>query len=220
MTGMKLYYSPGACSLAAHVVLEEIGHPHELVRVHTGYEEHQAPAYLAINPVGLVPTLEVDGQRLTETTAILRYLARTAPNAALEPSEPLPAARVDEVLSRLASLAHPAYRMVIRPDRVAKETGVSQDGLQAIGRRDFATTLDHIEVSLPDEGFVAGAFSIADPYLFVFWSWARYAGFDTDRWPRITRIARTVASRDATRRALVAEALVDAEGRPTPPERV
>lgn len=218
---MLLYYSPGACSLAAHIVLEELALPHTLERVHTGYEEHQTARYRAVNPIGLVPTLEVDGRRLTETTAILRDLARRTPEAELYPSDLERAARVDELLSRLASIAHPAYRMVIRPDRVTRDVeGVPLDGVRAIGRREFQSILDHVEASLPETGYVVGDYSIADPYLFVFWSWSRYARFDSGRWPRMTRIAREVGQRPATRAALLAESLVDAEGRPTPPERV
>lgn len=217
---MLLYYSPGACSLAAHILIEELGLAYELVRVHTGYEEHQTDTYLAVNPVGRVPTLQLNGRRLTETTAILRYLARLAPDHGVYPAEPEVASRIDELLSRLATIAHPSYRMGIRPDRVAKDTNADLDQLRAIGRREFASILDHIETSLGDGDFVAGTYSIADPYLFVFWSWARYAQFDADRWPNITRIALNVAARPATRKALRDESLIDETGRPTPPERV
>src|SRR5215472_9703022 len=96
---LTLYYSPGACSLAAHVILEEIGAPFDTVRTPIAEGANQRPEYLALNPRGLVPTLKDGPFVLTESTAILEHLARLFPDVGLISSEPRLAARCRELLS-------------------------------------------------------------------------------------------------------------------------
>lgn len=220
MKNLKLYYSPGACSLAAHLVLEELELPHTLVRVATGDDQHREPQYLAKNPVGLVPLLEMDDLRVTETTAILRFLARQRPARAMYPSDSVLALRCDELLSQLSSLAHPYYRFIVRPDRLIGARDISPSGLREVGKERFIAALTHVESRLPESGYIFSSYSIADAYVSCFWLWARYANIDVGRWPRISSIAREALRRPASRRTMVAESLVNAAGEATPPARV
>lgn len=218
---MILYYSPGAVSLAVHVLLRELGRSFELRRVPTGDDAHKAPDYLAVNPVGRIPALEVDGQVLTETPAILSFLAR---GTAWLPEGGWERARCDEILSRVASLAHPPFRMVVRPDRII-EPAAGEDALAAVragGFRDFRAALGHLEAALTDEGWAVGTTgpTVADVSLAVMGNWARFVRIPAEEIPGITRLSGSILGRPAAQAAIRAEGLVDDAGRPTPPTRV
>ena len=116
---MRLYYSPGACSLASHIVLEETGLPFEAVRTPVFEGAHRTPEFRALNPRGFVPALEEDGRVLTENAAIMLYLAHRRPEAGLLPEEPEPLGRCLEWLSWQASTAHIAFAQHWRPERFA-----------------------------------------------------------------------------------------------------
>src|SRR6476469_1107599 len=106
---MKLFYSPGACSLSDHIVLEWIGQPYEAVRL--SREQRQSPEYLAINPAGAVPALEQDGWVLTQNAAILNYLAETFPQAGLAgDGTPRGRAEVNKWLALVNADIHPAFQ--------------------------------------------------------------------------------------------------------------
>src|SRR3954470_172960 len=114
MTALKLYYSPGACSLAPHVALEEIGIAYEPVKVALAKGEQRTPEYLAINPKGRVPALAEDDGVLTENAAILPYIAQRLPEARLWPSDPREAARAAEWIGWIAT-AGPIASPPVRP---------------------------------------------------------------------------------------------------------
>lgn len=218
---MTLYYSPGAVSMTVHILLRELERPFELVRVPTGDDAHLQSAYLSVNPVGRIPALQVDGKVLTEVPAILSYLAR---GTSWLPEGGWVRARCDEVLSRIVSLAHPSFRMAVRPDRVLS-SDASPDALAAAqdaGRRDFVRALGHVEQSVEDEGWALGTEhpTIADIYVAVLTSWGRFIGESMDGMPRLRRISKAILTRPSARAVFVVEGLVDAEGRPTPPARV
>ncbi len=150
---MKLYFSPGSISLAVHITLRELSLPFELVPTPTGDEAHQSEAYLAINPLGRVPALVDEEFRLTETAVILRWLAAQNSDAGLLPSNPAAAVRCDEILSQLSTIAHPAYRMVMRPDRVAGRPldDATAERLREAGKATFLHTLVAVDKRLPEE---------------------------------------------------------------------
>ncbi|MEN0060687.1 MAG: glutathione S-transferase family protein [Myxococcota bacterium] len=217
---MILHYSPGAVSMAAHILLRELGLDFELRAYPTGDDAHLTPAYLALNPMGRVPTLEVDGRTLTEMPAILIHLGR---GTAWLPTEGWARARCDELLSQIASLAHPPYRMAMRPDRILGPSGdeAAQRAVREAGRREFLRVIQIIDGQLPETGPAVGLNrSVADPYLAVIWLWVRYLGESTRPYPRLSRIAVEMLRRPAAQHVMVAEGLVDAEGQPTPPTRV
>jgi glutathione S-transferase len=208
-----LYYSPGACSMAPHIVLEELGlhYRTELVSVANG-DTARAP-YLAINPKGRVPALLIPGEArvLTEVSAILIYLARQRPASGLLPADdPLSEARCQEWLAWLSSWLHTVgFGLLWRPARFSPNT--SQHGtLQAMGRQTIHAAFVEIERQLADgrEWAMPGRYSILDPFLLVFYRWGNRIGFAmrTD-FPAWTSITDRVAKRPAVCRVLESEGL-------------
>ena len=181
-----LYYSPGACSLGPHIVLEEIGKPYQRQKVQAG-PETQTADWRAINPKGRVPALSgVPGRiggasdLLTEANAIMVYLARSNPEAGLLPSDPAAEARVIEWLNWLSSGVHTSiYARIRRPARFLEDESLYPI-LQEKGRKDLRDAYAYAESLLGDgrDWAVPGGYSLADIYLFVFYYFGYGAGFD------------------------------------------
>ncbi len=200
----KLYYSPGACSLAAHTVLEEIGAPYEAQVVNLREGEHKQPTYLAINPKGAVPALATEHGVLTENVAILNYLAAKHPEAGLAPINDVYAtASLTSFNGFLGSSVHPAIGklMFSRPPMEGEARSQQQDLTM--------TKLRLLEDSLFVGPWALGSkFSVADPYLMVFERWARQGGLlDASGFPKLNEHLDRIQQRPATQRALAAEGL-------------
>ncbi len=210
MTARTLYYAPGACSLAVHIALEETGAPYETVRLDLAKGDQRAPEFLSVNERGRVPALYEDGWVLTEASAILRHLARAHPEAGLMPDEPRHAALADEWLGWLATAHQVAYAQVRRPERYAADEAAF-DAIRAKGADTFGDLCTMTEVRLSNGGWaVEGRYSIVDPYLLVFWLWARgpAIGFAMDAmFPAWTAHTRAMAARPAVRAVLAREGL-------------
>lgn len=212
-----LYYSPGACSLAAHIALEELGVAYaiELVSIPDGATSH--PAYLAINPKGRVPALRIDGERkvLTELPAILTYLARKHPEGGLLPTiNPVLEARCHEWLAWLTGWLHGVgFGLLWRPGRFDSDES-RHEALQARGRQIILEAFAQIERQL-DHGHMWGmpfGFSVVDPALFVFYQWGIRIGLPMQAdYPAWTSIAARVAERPAVRRVLEREGITIAQ---------
>jgi glutathione S-transferase len=207
---MKLFYSPGACSLASHIALEETGTAFEPVVVKLTERAQRRPEYLAINPKGRVPALADGDFVVTENPAILRYIARKCPWAGLWPDDPRDEARCAEWLAWTSSTIHPTYSHMRRPERYATGDEAKADVVQtAIGAvRQLWTEVDRRIAALPGEYLLGWRYSVADIYLFVFWTWGRNPafGFDMERdLPAWTAHARRVGARPAVKRALERE---------------
>ncbi|WP_460448781.1 glutathione S-transferase family protein [Alsobacter sp. SYSU BS001988] len=207
---LKLYHSPGACSLAAHLVLEEAGAAFEPVRVNFAEGEQRSPAYLALNPKGRVPAL-VDGDWvLTEVPAILRYVARTHPAAGLWPDDPRDEARCAEWLAWCSSTVHVSYAHVRRPERYASSDAAKAEVMEK-GRETCLDVWSQVDARLAGRIFAAGdSLSVADFYVLVFWLWGRgpTLGFDMPAaYPHWTAHARRMAERPAVRRVFEREGL-------------
>lgn len=203
---MRLYYVPGACSLASHIALNEIGAAFELDQVDTKAGLTQSGADFArLNPNGYVPALELDdGQVLTEGAAILQYIAALAPSAELAPTDPLSRARLQQHLNYVASELHKAFspffsgRDLSSAEREAATAGVARrldyvDGLFADGR----------------EHLLGEAFTVADAYLFVVSSWATPTGIGLDRWPNLKAFVERVGQRPHVQAAMRREGLLN-----------
>ena len=117
---MTLYFSPGACSLASHIGLEETGAPYEAKPILLAKGQQRTEEYQKINPRGKVPALSVDGKILVENTAILTYLARRFPEKKLMPTDPAEEARGIGTMCWFSSIVHPSYQRVNRPERFAE----------------------------------------------------------------------------------------------------
>ena len=209
---MKLYYSPGACSLASHIALEETGAPFEPLLTPTASGAQRTPEYLAINPKGRVPAL-VDGDLVvTENPAILRFVAVKHPDAKLWPAEPRLDARCAEWLAWCSSGIHPTYSHIRRPERYATSEAARADVVET-GVKATQKLWGEVEARIAAEGspWVLGPdYSVADAYLFVFWTWARSPalGIDAARdLPAWTAHARRMGERPAVRRVLEREGI-------------
>lgn len=165
---LTLYYAPGACSMAAHIVLEESGETYEAKRVDLGKGEQRTEAYLKIHPLGRVPALRLDsGEALTENTAILPYLGK---RYAMWPVEPLGVARALSVIGFFASTVHPAHAHISRPERYATDKSHFPD-IQAQGRKMFHEYLKQIDGMLAGRQWLSDQYSVLDPYAFTFYTW-------------------------------------------------
>lgn len=177
---MKLFYSPGSCSLAPHILLEEIGHPYQLEKVLVAEGQTQTPQYLAINPKGRIPALEIrEDLILTELPAISFYLARSDDSARLIPRDPLLEARCIEWFNWLSGAVHAvAFGQIWRPARFVQNETIFTD-IKEKGRLNVLENFAFIEKQLQDRIWAVGKdYSLVDPYLLVFYYWGIRIGLD------------------------------------------
>ena len=133
---LTLYFSPGVCSTASHIGLEELGVPYEKKPTLLPKGEHKTEAYLKVNPRGKVPALDVDGQVLTENTAILSYLGRRYPEKNLFPKDPLDQARCISTMAWFSNSVHPHFTHFVRPERYA-EGEAAQAAVKETAKKTF-----------------------------------------------------------------------------------
>lgn len=215
----RLYYSPGSCSMAAHIILEEIGAPYELQLISSlGATEGKMTAtsdWKAVNPKGRVPALlgvpgRIGGAEnlLTELHAILIYLARTHASVGLLPAEPAGEARCIEWMNWLASNVHAmSYGQIWRPSRFTANAS-DIPGVQAKGEQNVRDQYAYIEILLADgrEWAVPSGYTVVDAYLLVFYYWGHRIGLEMrTRYPVWTQLTERVVARPAVRRVLVNE---------------
>jgi glutathione S-transferase len=201
---MKLYYSPGTCALAPHIVAREAGIPVDLVKVDlktkTVAEEGD---FWAVNAKGYVPALGLDdGEVLTEGPAIVQYLADRAPASQLAPANGTFArVRLQETLNYITAEIHKSYSPLFRPDVIP---AVREERLAYLRKR-YAL----IERQLEGRKYLFGdAFSVADAYLFAVTRWARGVKLDLAEFPNLEAFQKRVGSRKAVLEALRAEGLI------------
>jgi glutathione S-transferase len=202
---MKLYYSPGACSLSPHIALREAGLPFTLERVDTKTGRTETGAdFAAINPKGYVPALEFDnGAILTEGAAIAQYIADLAPQAELAPmAGSFERARLQEVMNFIASELHKAFTPLFLP-------GTTEEG-KAAAKAHVARRLTYVESLFADgRSHVLGErFSVADCYLFTVASWAGHVGVALDAFPKLRAFLARVGSRESVQGAMRIEGLI------------
>lgn len=199
---MKLYYSPGSCALASHITLSEMGVDYEAVRVDFSANEQRSDEYLAVNPKGRVPALDTGQGILTETPAVLLYLAQRFPETAMAPlDDPFELARAQAFNSYLCSTVHVAhahggrgYRWADRPESLAD--------MKAKVPETMSACFELIESEYLAGPWVLGEqFSICDPYLMTVSYWLERDGVDRSQFPKVHEHARLMLERPATRQA-------------------
>jgi glutathione S-transferase len=203
---IKFYYAPNTCALASHVALEEAEAAFEARRVDFAAAEQTKPDYLAVNPKGRVPALVTERGVLTETPAILLYIAHTYPAARLAPfDDPFAFAELQAFNSYLCATVHVAHAHRMRGYRWAEEPAA----LEAMKKKvpqSVGACYELIERELFRGPWVMGeAYTIADPYLFTLAGWMEGDGVDPRAFPRVHDHRRRMAERPAVQRALAME---------------
>jgi glutathione S-transferase len=201
---IKLYYSPGVCSLSPHIVLKEAGLPHDLVMASTKtHKLADGTDYYTINARGYVPLLELDdGQRLSEGPAIVQYLADLKPESGLAPPAGTMARyRLMEWLNFITSEIHKGYSPLFNP--------ALSDEAKAAFRGKLAQRYAWVEDQLEGKDYLMGSgFTVADAYLFTVSNWAKFVNLDLSPYSRISAYMARVAARPAVQAAMKAEGLV------------
>ena len=196
---MQLYYAPKTISIAVAIALREAGLNHELVKLDFATKEQTSRAYAQINPKGRVPALVVDGGILTETGALLEYIADLAPEKALRPSDPILLARMREVMFYLASTMHVNHAHKMRGARWATTPAAFKD-MQAKVPETMAASCDYISQFGLRGPFVLGeSFSLADCYLYVICTWLEGDGVKLARFPKIQAFMEAMEARDSVK---------------------
>jgi glutathione S-transferase len=197
------YYAPGTCALAPHIALEQAGAAYRAVRLDFGRAEQRGADYLAVNPKGRVPSLVTERGALTETPAILAFIAQSFPRARLAPlDDPFAFAQGQAFNSYLCSTVHVAHAHRMRGQRWSDDPAVIA-GMKLKVAQNMADCFDLIERAMFQGPWVLGeAYSICDPYLFTVASWLEADGVDPARFPKIAAMSLRMAEDPAVRRVL------------------
>lgn len=203
---MKLYFAPGACSLAPHIALHEAGLPFTVERVDLRAKKTASGAdYLAINPKGAVPALALDdGETLTEVAALLQYIAdRAGGPLALPPVGSKERYRLLEWLNFVATELHKGFGPLWKPN--------TPDAYKPIVRENLAQRFAHLDDALAGKPYLLGDQpTVADAYLFTILNWSNFHQIDLAPYPNVAAFMQRMAARPAVRKAMQAEGLVKA----------
>lgn len=198
---MKLFLTPGACSLSPHIVLREAGLPFDAEVVDLKTKKTKSGAdFRAVNPKGQVPTLQIDGgDILTEGAAIVQYLADRKPEKKLAPANgTVERYHLQEWLNYIAAEVHKGFSPLFNPN--------TPDAYKEIAKGNLAAKFDHLSKSLEGRDYLMGNFTVADAYLYTILTWAKPMGIDIGKWPALKTYFDRVAARPAVREAHEAEA--------------
>lgn len=202
---MKLYYSPGACSLADHIALEWIGKPYTAQKV--SREERQMPEFKKLNPAGAVPVFEQDGWVLTQNAAILNYLADTHPEAKLGgDGTPKGHAEVNRWLAFLNADVHPTFHPLFGSTAYLEDAAAIEKTKDA-ARTKLRTLFERADTQLAGRDWLTGSRSIADPYLYVVLRWAKGSGVDLNGLDNLAKFSVRMETDVAVKKVLKEEGL-------------
>jgi glutathione S-transferase len=201
---MKLYFSPGACSLSPHIALREAGLAFDLVKVDTKTHRFDGGGdFYSVNPKGYVPVLELDGgERLTEGPAIVQYIADRKPDSGLAPKAgTIERVRLQEWLNFLTSELHKGFSPLFSPD--------TPEDYKPVARKRLAGRLDWLSKELGGREYLLGdRFTVADGYLFTLLGWIPFVGMRLEDWPVLKAYRERIAARPTVKEALKAEGLI------------
>lgn len=201
---MKLYSSPGACSVADHIVLEWIGKPYTVEIVTR--EGRATPEFRKLNPAGAVPVLEHDGWVLTQNAAILHYLTDLSPEAGLDgDGTPRGRAEVNRWLAFVNADVHPAFKPLFGATAYLDDAAMVEK-TKASARDTLRTLFERVDAQLDGRDWITGARSIADPYLYVVLRWAKGLGVDLGGLAHLDRFFARMDADAGVRKVLAAYA--------------
>ena len=203
---MKLYYAPHTCALASHIALEDAGAGYSTVRIDLSAQQQRSPEYLAINAKGRVPALVTGRGILTETPAMLAFIAQSFPRAKLAPlDDPFGFAQVQSFNSYLCSTVHVAHAHRMRGTRWADDPAA----IEAMKRKvpdSVGACFELIERKMLQGPWVMGdGYTVCDPYLFTLAQWMEADGVDIARFPKLRDHRRRMSERAAVRKAVAEE---------------
>jgi len=203
---IKLFYAAHTCSLASHIALEEVGAAYSIVRLDLALNEHRTPDYLAINPKGRVPAMITDKGILTETPAMLAFIAQSFPQSRLAPlGDPFGFAQVQAFNSYLCSTLHVAHAHRMRGHRWADDPAAIAE-MQRKVPESVGACYDLVERKMLKGPWVMGdAYTICDPYLFTLAQWLEADGVDPARLPKVGDHRSRMSERPAVRKAIAEE---------------
>lgn len=201
---MKLYYSPGACSLASHITLYETGLPFEIDRlIKTTKMTVGGENYMQVNPKGYVPAIKLDdGRVLTESAVVLQYIADQKPDSGLAPKAgTMERYRLQEWLTFISSEIHKSFSPMFNKD--------AAEEVKSYARNMLSKRLVYAETQLANKSYLMGDhFTVADAYFFVVMNWSKIVGFDLTPFPHIKEYLARIAARPAVQAAMKAEGLL------------
>jgi glutathione S-transferase len=202
---LKLYYSPGSCALASHITLEEAGAAYTAERLDFKNNQQTSPEYLAVNPKGRVPALVTDRGILTETPAILAFIAQSYPQAKLAPLDPFAFAQAQAFNLYLCATVHVAHAHKGRGYRWANDETSFADMKRKVPET-VGACFALIERDMLRGPWVMGeSFTICDPYLFTLAGWLEGDGVDISTLPKVADHRKRMAERPAVRKVLAEE---------------
>jgi glutathione S-transferase len=204
---LRLFYSPGACSLVPHIALEASGADYEAVRVMLAEGEHLKPEYLAINPHARVPALVTGQGTITENVAILNYIADRFGGAGSVPrGDDFIAAKCNELLGWFASSVHISFAQIWRAGRFTDDESI-YPLIQEGGRQALEKQFAEIEGRAGDGWLVGDGFSAADSYALIFFRWGRRIGLKMTEYPKWAALSQRLLAEPSVRRVVEVEEL-------------
>ncbi|MGE8686052.1 MAG: glutathione S-transferase family protein [Achromobacter sp.] len=202
MSRWTFYSAPGTCALATHIALHEAGADFDLVKLDFSAGQQQSAEYLRINPKGRVPALETEHGVLTETPALLAFVAQSFPKAGLAPQDdPFAFARMQELASYLASTAHVAHAHKRRGARWADDPA-AHEAMRAKVPQAMTACAAYLESQIAGPWVAGDRYSVVDGYMYTIGSWLEGDGVDMTQFPKLTAYMARVAERPAVQRAL------------------
>jgi glutathione S-transferase len=209
---LKLYFAPGSCSRATLIALEETGVPYEAQAVAFMHYEQGSPEYLALNPKGKVPLLLADGKPITETVAIMGWLAETYPEAKLLPRTETPYDQA-QIIGDLAWVSSALHALIarLRFPMMFTDKPEAYEGVFTMASAAMARNFSIIETRLAGRDWWHGDWSVQDAYLYWVWTRAADAGFDAAPYKNFNAHVARMTARPSVQRALARETQGDAE---------
>ncbi|MBR8655380.1 glutathione S-transferase family protein [Achromobacter sp. Marseille-Q0513] len=202
MSRWTFYTAPGTCALATHIALHEAGAEFDLVKLDIAAGQQQGPDYLRVNPKGRVPALATPQGVLTETPALLAFVAQSFPAAGLAPlDDPFAFARMQELASYLASTAHVAHAHKRRGARWADDPA-AHEAMRAKVPQTMTVCAAYLEAQIVGPWVAGERYTVVDGYLYTVGSWLEGDGVDMTRFPKLTAYLERVGQREAVRRAV------------------